>query len=797
MTMQLQARGLRRGRAWTRSFRASRAVWAQRSPWLVCALFFAVGLAVSDDYPDGQDPMWQIRTARITLDYVTGRSDRLLDYQDRMYGAVIEIPLLWAQLGAERWLGWQDAGRLRALRFLLTHLLFLAGGLACYDLARRLYGRRLVALGAMGLFLLHPLLYAHSFFNSKDIPFLSLFMLVLWLLHRAFRRGSVPAFLLCGIGAGICANVRLMGLLLVAAVLALRALDYLAADRAARRQILRTGGAFAAASALTVYALLPYLWGDPVHRLAEILSIIAAFPEEMTQFFRGRYVSSLALPPEYVPVWFVVTTPPLALALGGLGLADVVCRGLRAPDRLLRCTSLRFRCLLIACFAAPALAVILLQPALYDNWRHLYFVYAPFCLLAAGGLHALATAAQSLRGRGQGWARGLTLACVAAPLAATATSHPAQHHYFNALAPAFRMGHAPYLNSLQALAAAYPDGPLNLYRWVYNRPSGLDEIAHLPVADRPRFRPVALGDADFAIQPLRTEWHDIARRARPTPPAPYAPVVHRQRVHGAVYATLALNPARAGAAAPYRAHYRAATAHAPAVRADFDVYLAPDARTVSWIKRPCAPADLPEPRGRKFVLHVVPRLTRDLSPDRRRHGFETRDFYFVERGVRLDGACMAVVDLPRYPIAHLTVGQRRGDAWQTDTLPVPLAPLLLRDYRAAYRALTARPPAHDGPFAVYLHPSGIAFARSPCAAADTDPKFVVHVESAAPRQQADRPFNNQDFRFPGRGLRFDDRCLAAAPFPAYPVRRLSVGQWRAAPPATLWRTDLRPPPRPQ
>ena len=91
----------------------------------------------------------------------------------------------------------RDSRSVYLLRHLLTHLLFLAGGLGGYALAFRLYRSRLLALVALGLYLLHPRLYAHSFFNSKDLPFLSLFMLALLLTHWAFRRVSVPAFLLC------------------------------------------------------------------------------------------------------------------------------------------------------------------------------------------------------------------------------------------------------------------------------------------------------------------------------------------------------------------------------------------------------------------------------------------------------------------------------------------------------------------------------------------------------------------------------------------------------------------------
>ena len=206
--------------------------------WLVCLLFGVVGVAVLDDYDVVSDSPSDRTLAEINLDYAWGRSDILLGHQDRMYGMAFKAPLLWA----ERLLGLQDSRAIYLLRHLLTHLLFLAGGLGGYALALRLYRSRGLALGALLLYLLHPRLYAHSFFNPKDLPFLSLFMLALLLTHWAFRRGSVKAFLLCGAGLGVLSNTRPMGLLLLGAVLALRTLDFLLADRSARRQIAGAAG---------------------------------------------------------------------------------------------------------------------------------------------------------------------------------------------------------------------------------------------------------------------------------------------------------------------------------------------------------------------------------------------------------------------------------------------------------------------------------------------------------------------------------------------------------------------------
>ena len=110
----------------TASLRTITGTAAARSAWLICAFFLLAGVAVLDDYGMASDEIYQRRTAQIILDYVWGRSDALLRYEDRMYGVAVEAPLWWA----ERALNLQDSRAVYLLRHLLTHLLFLAGGWA-------------------------------------------------------------------------------------------------------------------------------------------------------------------------------------------------------------------------------------------------------------------------------------------------------------------------------------------------------------------------------------------------------------------------------------------------------------------------------------------------------------------------------------------------------------------------------------------------------------------------------------------------------------------------------------------
>ena len=89
----------------------------------------------------------------------------------------------------------------------------------------------------------------------------------------------------------------------------------------------------------------------------------------------------------------------------------------------------------------------------------------------------------------------------------------------------------------------------------------------------------------------------------------------------------------------------------PMARADWDVYRT--GRKLIWVKDPCTPPNVQA----KFVLHVAPADLADLPAHRKRYGFDNLGFYFDQRSVRRDDQCIAIVQLPTYPIGRIWVGQ--------------------------------------------------------------------------------------------------------------------------------------------
>ncbi len=349
---------------------------------LLCALFLVVGLAVVDDYGAGWDGQAGRGLSEANLAFIRGDAATILPTDPfRFHGVAFELPLFLL----ERGLGLEDSHRIYLLRHLLTHLFFLAGGWCASLLAYRLFQSRGVALLVLVLFVLQPRLYAHSFFNSKDLPFLSMFMVSLYATHRAFRKETVGAFLLCGVCVGLLTNLRIMGVMLLPAVLGLRGLDVLYGSRAQRTQGWVTGAVFVGGCLGTLYGLSPYLWANPFE-WGTAVRTLAHYPIVCRELFQGSVFPADQFPPHFLPTWLAISTPPVTLLLGILGATWVGGRSVRRAGEALRNTDLRFGLLLLACLTLPVVAVVVLGSHLCDAWRQMFFLHAPLCVLGGWGL---------------------------------------------------------------------------------------------------------------------------------------------------------------------------------------------------------------------------------------------------------------------------------------------------------------------------------------------------------------------------------------------------------------------------
>ena len=758
--------------------------WAQALA--VCALFAGAGVAVLDDYGMPADEGVHRDMASANAEYIaTGATDLLYNRDYRYYGVAFDMSLLLL----ERSLGLQDSRDVFLTRHLIMHLFFITGGFACGMLAYRMVGSRWIALLAMLMFLLHPRLYAHSFFNVKDVPFAVMLIIALYLTRRAFRKATLGAFLLCGIVVGFAINMRPFGLMLLPMILAMRGLDLWQAGREERMRILASIGIFAAAAPAITYIIHPYYWENPL-RLIEGVRVLSQHPTIIPNLFMGEIYLADDVPWNYIPVWFAITAPPLTLLLGAIGCVAVCWQGVSGPLGALRDWETRFRTLLLGCFVIPVAIVIILQSNIYNGWRHMYFLWGPFCLLAAVGLHRTANICMGgvfgVAAWLPGWVRGCalyqTLAYGAAgfglitTLTAMAALHPHQQVYFNALTDTKTPGalakrydldysHIARRQLLEHLLARYPDDTLRVW-------PGRENLRILPQSDRERIRISSnLYAADYYINLIPLRHESLAESA-----------IHSIRAYGSLIAFI-LDTRSDAYLDYYRAEYSDVEANGTLLaRSGFDVYIHDGA--LHYLKENCESLLANANYDTKVFLHIFPSDPADLSVGRRELGFDNRDIWLAEPGAFFDGKCIHIqLRLPDYPIARIRTGQNAatsgGADWRVDIDMAAHAAA-----RALYESIAAGDYGHpvaQSDFDVYLRGDALAYLKENCAAGDTDARLFLHIfpvdPADLPADSREQDFENRDFGFADYGGRVGDKCVAERELPDYAIERIRTGQF--------------------
>jgi hypothetical protein len=397
----------------------------------------ATGAVVLDDFGVSLDEQMQRQIGIANYLYVTQGATRVLDrdFPERLYGPAFEGLLA----AVEKELALADSRAIYLVRHGATFLLFCVAAVFFYRLALRQFRHGPTALFACAMLVLGPRIFADAFYNSKDLPFLSVFVVSIWTLVRFLDEWTTRRALGHALACAVLIDIRIVGLVVPALTLLLAAGDLVFVRRPERRGRAALAGLYFAGTVLLTVALFPYLWTSPARHLAEVVATMSRFPFHRTSLYLGRQLPPQSIPWHYAPVWIAVTTPLAYLALLAVGLLVIARSCFARPATLFGSSETRNRLLWTLWLFVPILSVIVGRATLYDGWRHLYFVYPALVLVGAEGARAAGRVLRTrLPARLGAHAGALgAVGCVlvfAEPVSFLVRHHPYGNVYFNRLA---------------------------------------------------------------------------------------------------------------------------------------------------------------------------------------------------------------------------------------------------------------------------------------------------------------------------------------------------------------------------
>lgn len=404
---------------------------------LVFLLLFGVGAGIVGDYGIAYDEVTQHRIGLLNVRYVFEHDPELLAFKDKYYGPFFEMLLVLVEQGFRL----TDSRQVYLMRHSMTFLLFYAGVIAFYCLCRERFNSWKIGLIGSSLLVLSPRIFADAFYNPKDLPFLSVFIISVYTLTKYFDRPNWLNALVHAVVCGILIDIRILGVLVPAWTIFWGIGDLLLKRHVSlslKRPFVRLC-AYSIITGLTTFVFFPILWEAPLENFMEALRMMQKFPWGGGVTYLGEHRPATDLPWHYLPVWIVVSTPVLYLGTFLMGLINVIGTLFRGEHHLFSDRHQRLNAICLLWFFIPLLLVIGLRSIVYDGWRHLYFIYPALLLIGLSeGVRVYETIRATFAGRRKQWVSAGLLAVglwgVAVPASFMLRFHPYQHLYFNLFA---------------------------------------------------------------------------------------------------------------------------------------------------------------------------------------------------------------------------------------------------------------------------------------------------------------------------------------------------------------------------
>ncbi len=256
---------------------------------------------------------------------------------------------------------------------LTNFLTFQIGLIAFYLLACRWFASW-PAVATTAFLAWQPVYWGHAFINPKDIPFMVFFLLALVLGLEFVDRLSLPLkktggyLVFAAILLGLASATRVIGPLAGAVIF----VYFILTKKWRDFPFFVVYGLIAI---VTMFIFWPYLWADPINRFLEVIIHMSNNPTELAVLFNGQIFRANQMPRRYLLQMFTLTLtePTWILFMSGCIIAF---RSIIAKKYDWRALSV-----ILGLFAFMLAYLLYSKPAVYDGFRHFFFISPPIFIM--------------------------------------------------------------------------------------------------------------------------------------------------------------------------------------------------------------------------------------------------------------------------------------------------------------------------------------------------------------------------------------------------------------------------------
>ena len=292
-----------------------------------------------------------------------------------LYSVIFDVPAAYLELVFNL----ETHREYYEMRHFLVFITFFFSSIFFYKLLINRFNNYLVSIFGLLLFILTPRIFGDSFWNNKDIIFLSFYIFSIYNYFKFLDNKSLGNLFWLSFFSAISSSIRLAGIFLPITFIFFYLIDKISKRNDMKGNLVII---YITLFFLILFISSPFLWNDFLYGLLSSLNLDMSWRGKV--HFLGNYYPSDHLPYYYLIFWIIISTPVIHLILFVFGFANYLKRlALRyfeirksviyndlwrskneKKDFLISINLIFFFCLLS-----------FMNINLYNSWRLAYFLY--------------------------------------------------------------------------------------------------------------------------------------------------------------------------------------------------------------------------------------------------------------------------------------------------------------------------------------------------------------------------------------------------------------------------------------
>ena len=372
--------------------------------FIVFTLIFLIGLTVYKDYGLTIDDEIYRKNGALYFEYIKLLlfSDIQISIEDlsrKIVGpnnpfaapVLFELPLTILSY----FLNFNTTKEIYTMSHLINFLIFFISLFFFYKLIKKEFNSSYYGLIAIILLFLTPRIFAESFYNSRDILFLSLFIFNIYTAKKFLETESYKHSTYFALTSALLVYSKVIGVVPPIIFLFIYFLNSFKKNKTINKE-LRKIIFIIFLTLLLIFIFWPFLWDSPFNNL--IYSFQSTINEQnnhsiLTYYF-GEYISSTNTPWHYRLTWFLITTPILILFFFFIFYFKILFNFIigilkidnKKEDPWNNKNEL-FIYYLFIILTTIVFVVIKFNTSHFNSWRHIYFLYPIVIWFAISGFY--------------------------------------------------------------------------------------------------------------------------------------------------------------------------------------------------------------------------------------------------------------------------------------------------------------------------------------------------------------------------------------------------------------------------